>query len=74
MIELADKGTLFLDEIGEMPLQLQAKLLHVLQENEFLPLGGDKMKRVDIRILAATNRDLEDMVAQKQFREDSITD
>nr|WP_267903311.1 sigma 54-interacting transcriptional regulator [Virgibacillus massiliensis] len=73
-MELADKGTLFLDEIGEMPLQLQAKLLHVLQENEFLPLGGDKMKRVDIRILAATNRDLEDMVAQKQFREDSITD
>ncbi|CDQ38547.1 Formate hydrogenlyase transcriptional activator [Virgibacillus salexigens] len=63
-----------MDEIGEMPLQLQAKLLHVLQENEFLPLGGDKMKRVDIRILAATNRDLEDMVAQKQFREDSITD
>jgi|SRR5690625_3806761 len=70
LIELANKGTLFLDEIGEMPLHLQAKLLHVLQEKEFMPVGGDEMKRVDIRILTATNRDLEDMVQQKQFRED----
>ncbi|TRM10513.1 AAA family ATPase [Lentibacillus cibarius] len=70
LIELADKGTLFLDEIGEMPLHLQAKLLHVLQEKEFLPVGGERMKQADIRIIAATNRNLEEMVEQKLFRED----
>jgi len=70
LIEAANNGTLFLDEIGEMPLSLQAKLLQVIQDKQFIPIGGHQTKTVDIRIIAATNRDLEDMVRQGQFRED----
>src|SRR5467141_3171074 len=69
-IELADQGTLFLDEIGDIPLELQPKLLRVLQEREFERLGSTKTKRVDARLVAATNRNLERMVAEKQFRSD----
>ncbi|MEH7118630.1 sigma 54-interacting transcriptional regulator [Neobacillus vireti] len=70
LLEVADQGTLFLDEIGEMPLSLQAKLLQVIQEKQFLAIGGHKMKKVDVRIIAATNRDLVEMVRKYQFRED----
>ncbi len=66
----ADGGTIFLDEIGDMPLALQAKLLRVLESREFYPLGGRKVVKVDIRIISATNRGLEDMVREKTFRED----
>ena len=69
-LELAHEGTLFLDEIGEMPLDLQPKLLRALQEREIERLGGTQNIRVDIRLIAATNRDLEQMVAEKQFRSD----
>lgn len=68
--ELANHGTLFLDEIGELPLFMQAKLLRVLQEKEFTRVGGDKEISVDVRIIAATNRSLEDMVREGKFRED----
>ena len=68
--ELADQGTLFLDEIGDIPLELQPKLLRVLQEREFESLGGVRTKKVDIRVVAATHRNLEDMVLQKKFRVD----
>ena len=68
--ELADGGTLFLDEIGDMPTGLQAKLLQVLQDGEFAPLGGEKSVRVDVRVLAATNRDLERAVQEGTFRQD----
>lgn len=68
--ELADKGTLFLDEVGELPLFMQAKLLRVLQEKEIRRIGGHSTIPVDVRVLAATNRDLESMVRQGSFRED----
>jgi Nif-specific regulatory protein len=68
--ELADSGTLFLDEIGELPLELQAKLLRVIQEKQFERLGGTRTITVDVRIIAATNRSLEQEVARKTFRED----
>lgn len=67
---LADKGTLFLDEIGELPLELQAKLLRVLQDGEFEPLGSARTRKVDVRVLAATNRDLRQMAQEGKFRED----
>jgi formate hydrogenlyase transcriptional activator len=69
-IELADQGTLFLDEIGEVPLELQPKLLRVLQDHEFERLGSTVTAKVDFRLIAATNRDLEQCVQQKQFRQD----
>lgn len=68
--ELAHKGTIFLDEIGELPLDLQVKLLRVLQEGEFMRLGATQPTKVDVRIIAATNRDLESMIKNKTFRED----
>jgi formate hydrogenlyase transcriptional activator len=68
--ELANKGTLFLDEVGDIPLELQAKLLRVLQEQEFERLGSNRTHRVDVRLIAATHRDLSGMVKQSTFRED----
>jgi DNA-binding NtrC family response regulator len=68
--ELANGGTLFLDEVGDIPLELQPKLLRVLQEQEFERLGSTRTLRVDVRLIAATNRDLAQMASEKQFRED----
>src|SRR6516225_827040 len=68
--ELADKGTLFLDEVGDIPLELQPKLLRVLQEQEFERLGSNHTHKVDVRLIAATHRDLSGMVKQSTFRED----
>src|SRR5205085_2505822 len=68
--EAADGGTLMLDEIGEMPLRLQAKLLHVLQDGEFSRVGGEKIIDTDVRLIACTNRDLESAMRAHQFRED----
>jgi len=67
---LADRGTLFLDEIGDMPLELQAKLLRVLQEREFEAVGSTRTTRVDVRVVAATNQDLKQMARDREFRED----
>ncbi|MGC2323694.1 MAG: sigma 54-interacting transcriptional regulator [Terriglobales bacterium] len=69
-VELADKGTLFLDEVGDIPPELQPKLLRVLQEREFERLGSTRTLRVDVRLIAATNRDLQKMVADREFRSD----
>lgn len=69
-LEIADRGTVFLDEIGDMPVGLQGKLLRAIQQKEFSPLGSTAVRKVDIRILAATNRDLQEMVRQGTFRED----
>jgi formate hydrogenlyase transcriptional activator len=68
--ELADKGTLFLDEVGDIPLELQAKLLRILQEQEFERLGSHRTHKVDVRVIAATHRDLAEMVQQGTFRGD----
>lgn len=70
MFQLADKGTLFLTEIGDMPLPLQVKLLSVLDDREFVPVGGESTIKVDVRIIAATNRILRQHVTRKKFRED----
>jgi formate hydrogenlyase transcriptional activator len=69
-LELADQGTLFLDEVGDIPLELQPKLLRVLQEREFERLGSTRTTQVDVRLVAATHRDLETMMAENQFRSD----
>jgi transcriptional regulator with PAS, ATPase and Fis domain len=70
LFQVADGGTFFLDEIGDMSAALQVKLLRVLQENTFMPVGGTKPVKVDVRIIAASHKDLATMVAHKQFRED----
>lgn len=69
-LELADKGTLFLDEVGDIPLELQPKLLRVLQDQEFERLGSNRTIRVNVRLVAATNRDLAKSVAEREFRSD----
>ena len=69
-LEVADQGSLFLDEIGDIPLELQPKLLRVLQEREFERLGSTRTKKVDVRVVAATHRDLEEMISKKEFRSD----
>lgn len=70
LIELADNGTLFLDEISELPLNLQVKLLHVIQERRLLRVGGSEYLEVDVRIIAATNRNLQQLTKERKFRED----
>ena len=70
LVELAEEGTLFLDEIGEIPFQLQAKLLGLIQDKKYIPVGGIKEKKANIRIIAATNLPLEKLVEEKNFRED----
>ena len=70
LFELADKGTIFFDEIGNIPLETQAKLLRVIQEREFMRLGGVETIKVDVRIIAATNVDLRQMMDEGRFRED----
>jgi len=69
-LELADQGTLFLDEVGDIPVEIQPKLLRALQEREFERLGSTHTKRVNVRLVAATNRDLEKMIEERQFRSD----
>jgi len=69
-LELADQGTLFLDEVGDIPIEIQPKLLRALQEREFERLGSTRTKKVDVRLVAATNRNLETMIADREFRED----
>ncbi|MGN0136662.1 sigma 54-interacting transcriptional regulator [Anaerotignum sp.] len=70
IVEVANGGTLFLDEISEIPYDLQGKLLQFMQDQEFMPLGSEKKQKVDVKIIAATNRDLKQMVEAKSFRED----
>ena len=70
LFEVADGGSVFLDEVGNISMAIQAKLLRVLQEREFTPVGGTKAKKVDIRLIAATNKDLEKMIKEETFRED----
>src|SRR5437867_10548357 len=69
-LELADQGTLFLDEVGDIPIEIQPKLLRALQEREFERLGSTRTKKVDVRLVAATNRDLDKMVEDREFRSD----
>src|SRR5207245_3752351 len=69
-LELADQGTLFLDEVGDIPLEVQPKLLRALQEREYERLGSTRTKKVDVRLVAATNRNLEKMIAEDKFRSD----
>lgn len=69
-LELSNQGTLFLDEVGDIPLEIQPKLLRALQEREFERLGSTRTQRVDVRLVAATNRDLEKMIANREFRSD----
>src|SRR5690348_13628507 len=69
-LELADQGTLFLDEVGDIPIEIQPKLLRALQEREFERLGSNRTKKVDVRLVAATNRDLEKMMENREFRSD----
>ena len=69
-LELADQGTLLLDEVGDIPLELQPKLLRVLQDGEFERLGSTQTKKVDVRLVAATNRDLDRMIEERTFRSD----
>ena len=68
--ETANKGTIFLDEIGETPLETQVKLLRVLETGEFMPVGASKMKKTDVRVIAATNKNLQEEIATGRFRED----
>lgn len=70
LFEMANHGTLFLDEVGELPLPMQAKLLRALETGEIMRVGGTKLISTDVRVIAATNRDLKRMVAEKKFRED----
>ena len=72
-LELSNGGTLFLDEAGDIPAEIQPKLLRALQEREFERLGSTRTQRVDVRLIAATNRDLEQMIADGTFRRDSTT-
>src|SRR6476659_6877021 len=69
-LDLADQGTLFLDEVGDVPLEIQPKLLRALQEREFERLGSTRTKKVDVRLVAATNRNLEEMISSREFRND----
>ena len=69
-LELADQGSLFLDEVGDIPIEIQPKLLRALQEREFERLGSTRTKKVDVRLVAATNRDLDKMIESREFRED----
>jgi len=69
-LELADQGTLFLDEVGDIPIEIQPKLLRALQEREFERLGSNRTKQVDVRLVAATNRDLDKMMENREFRSD----
>src|SRR6185369_1532768 len=69
-LELADQGTLFLDEVGDVPMEIQPKLLRALQEREFERLGSTRTKKVNVRMVAATTRDLESMMAARELRSD----